>query len=155
MDIPLNSQWGPALWTILHSSAERWGSKSLHRLPHEETRIWSTLLQSLRYSLPCPQCKKHYQAYYTGHPLSVFTKEDIRGWIYQLHCEVNRRNGKPDGMTVEQCAEAYSAPFSFSHHSAIVTQHMRAALRKGWVTREDMFRTLRYMEEMKRFYDFF
>ena len=142
MESPQNNIWGPHLWTILHSLAERKKNSS------EETRLWTGLLSSLRYSLPCPQCKKHYSDYYTAHPVS-----DIRTWLYNLHNEVNGRTGK-EGIAIDQLSD-YSKPFHFTYHYSIVHTHMMFALRIGWCNHNDIKRTVRFLNEIKCFYDLF
>jgi hypothetical protein len=155
MDSPQNHIWGPRLWLILHSAAERIGGNQLKRLPQEESRIWSNLLSSLRYSLPCPQCKKHYTSYYGSVPLNTFNREFIRNWLYVLHCQVNDRTEKPNTVSIDKIPEIYGQPFHFSQHFSIVSQEMMKALRLGWSSRDDIQRTVRHFEELKRFYDFF
>lgn len=150
-----NAIWGPALWTILHSSAERFGTKALHRLPQEEFRIWSHLLQSLRYSLPCPHCKKHYQSYITHHPFSARNKDEARLWLYRLHESVNQRLQKNNTLSLTEVEEKYSSPFCFSEHMSRIIQQVRAAVQHGWCLHTDMMNLYRALEEMKRFYDFF
>ena len=153
MESPQNAVWGPPLWLILHSAAERFGTKP--HMAKEEIRIWSGLLSSLRYSLPCPLCKKHYSLFYTSHPIHLFTKGTLRKWLYFLHSQVNQRHQKLDAFTLEQIPEVYGEPFHFTKEYHIVTIHMGHAVRLGWSTREDIVRTARFFEEMKRFYDFF
>ena len=155
MQTPQNSIWGPELWTVLHSSAERIGSKSLSRLPGEELRIWSTLLSSLRYSLPCPQCKKHYTDYFSSHPMPQWNKDTMRRWLFELHQRVNEKNGKDNTFTIEQVEERYSQPFHFTGHVGTVRAQMMAGIHLKWVERTDIQRTIRILEELKRFYDFF
>lgn len=155
METPQNGIWGPALWMILHSTAERIGSKQLNRLPQEEIRIWTGLLGSMKFSLPCPQCKKHYTHYFNTHPLSDFSIQSVRQWLYMLHSQVNERTCKTNDMTIEDVAEYYSKPFQFTKYYAIVAKQMTASLRFTISSREDVQRTLRYLEEMLRFYDFF
>jgi hypothetical protein len=155
MESPQTHQWGPALWMILHSSVERIGSKSTKLLEHEETRLWTGLLSSLRYSLPCPQCKKHYQDYLQRHPIISVSQSFLRYWLFQLHQEVNQRNNKIVNITIENIPEIYGKPFHFSHHASIFQTHMRFGLFHNWVSRNDIQRTIRFLEEMRRFYDFF
>lgn len=166
MDTVQNQVWGPALWLLLHSSAERIGIASLKRLPHEESRLWSQLLQSLRFSLPCPQCKRHYQLFFSAHPPpipsasaapSLLRRDEIRTWLYRLHTAVNDRMGKggAHGLSLSEVEERYSQPFCFSAQLQTVAHHMRASIQRGGCRREDVVQTLRYAEEMKRFYDFF
>jgi hypothetical protein len=153
MDSPQNHIWGPHLWQILHSSTERITQPHLN--PTEESRIWSNLLSSLRYSLPCPQCKKHYTAYYTSTPITAVNRNFIRNWLFNLHCQVNDRTGKPNTITIDKIPEIYSQPFHFSAHFSIVNEQMLKAMRLGWMSRLDSMRTLRFLQEIKQYYDFF
>lgn len=155
MELVQNAIWGPALWMILHSSAERILSKQMKRLPQEEIRIWTGLLSSMKFSLPCPQCKKHYTLYFNTHPLPDFSIQSVRQWLYMLHSQVNERTGKANELTIEDIADHYGKPFQFTKYYAIIKKQMTASLRFGISSREDIQRTLRYMEEMMRFYDFF
>ena len=150
---PSNGIWGPALWKILHSACEQIGSQQHKKLPQEESRIWIGLLQSLRYSLPCPQCKKHYTAYWNAHPIRSLTKENIRTWLFQLHNEVNQRTGK-ESFPIEKYTE-YEPLFHFTEYFTLVQQHMTLAIRQGTCSHTDIQRTIRFLIEMKCFYDFF
>jgi len=155
MESPQNQIWGPALWQLLHFSAERIGTLSLHRLPQEESRIWLGLLGSFRYSLPCPLCKKHYSSYFSSANLASFTKENIRKWLFDLHERVNAHTNKPYTITLEHIPEIYGEPFQFTKYSAVVIKHMTLAIQRGWCTHADIQRTTRALEELRRFYDFF
>jgi hypothetical protein len=154
MNAPQNQEWGPNLWIILHSAAERIGGSQI-KLPQEELRIWAGLLSSLRHSLPCPICKKHFTTYFLSTPIKTFNSEFIRIWLYNLHCQVNDRTEKGNTITIEQIPEIYSKPFNFSTHFRIVIDHMNRALRLGWSSRDDIQKSIRFFEELKRFYDFF
>jgi len=155
MESPQNHLWGPALWTLLHSSAERIGSQLLKRLPQEESRIWTNVLSSLRYSLPCPLCKKHFTAYFSSHPLLPIERDAVRAWLFQLHERVNQQTSKPLTITIDTLPELYGIPFQYTVYSKTVSNHMLLAVRKGICSREDVQRTIRFMEELRRFYDFF
>jgi len=154
MDAPQNHIWGPNLWMILHSAAERIGTSHI-KLPQEELRIWTGLLSSLRHSLPCPVCKKHFTAYFSSTPVKTFNREFIRNWLYNLHCQVNDRTEKDNTITIEQIPEIYSKPFNFSAHFRVVAEQMNRALRLAWSSRDDIQKSFRFFEELKRFYDFF
>jgi hypothetical protein len=127
----------------------------MKRLPQEEARIWTTLLSSLRFSLPCPLCKKHYTAYFTSKPIRTVNRDFIRQWLYDLHSQVNAQTDKPNNISLEQVSERYSQLFNFTHHYGIIMEQMMRALRLGWSSREDIQRTQRAFLELKRFYDFF
>lgn len=155
MDSPQSHIWGPNLWMILHYSAERIGIPQHNRMPHEETRLWKGLLTSLQYTLPCPICKKHYTSYLHLNPIIHINKEFIRNWIYNLHSDINYRIGKPQSITINTIPEIYNKPFNFSSMFSIVNEQMLKAMRLGWITRDNTIKTIRFLQEIKRFYDFF
>lgn len=124
-------------------------------LQFDEIRIWSGLLASLRYSLPCPVCKKHFSDYYAAHPISDYTRPAVRKWVFDLHQQVNDRHGKVYPSTIEQLPEIYGKPFHFSKYTNVVLQHMKLAVFHRWCDRNDVQRTTRCLEEMKRLYDLF
>ena len=150
---PQNSIWGPSLWLILHSACERIGSQHLNRLPLEEARIWFGLLNSLRYSLPCPQCKKHYTIYSNQTPIMQVTKDIVRRWLFNLHDQVNQRNQK-ESIPYDSIVSQYEVPFNFTEHFKNVSDHMALAVRRGVCIHNDVQRTIRFFTEMKCFYDF-
>ena len=140
-----NQIWGPHLWIILHSLAEKIKNTS------EEKRLWAGLLSSLRWSLPCPQCKKHYTEYYAANIIKSPTQ--IRIWLYNLHSQINDRLGK-ENITIEQLSELYNKPFNFTYHYSFVSNQMMNAIRLGG-NRDDIQRTFRFLHEIKCFYDLF
>jgi hypothetical protein len=79
----------------------------------------------------------------------------IRNWLFNLHCQVNDRTGKPNTITIDKIPEIYSKPFNFTAHFTVINQEMTKALRLGWGSRDDIQRTIRCLQEIKRFYDFF
>lgn len=140
---------------ILHSSAERMGQGTSKMQQYDEIRIWSGLLSSLRYSLPCPACKKHFNEYYDSHPLSEYTRPVLRRWLFDLHQQVNSRTNKASPYTIEDLPAIYGNPYHFSKHAGVVQHHMKLAVFHKWCDRNDVQRTVRFLEEMKRLYELF
>ncbi len=163
MDAPQNNEWGPEMWKILHGLSEKIGNypQVSHRYitnaeSNEEKRLWTILLTSLRLSLPCPLCRKHYTEYINHQSPNRFLhldnipKEEIRKWLFNLHNSINEKNQKPF-IPIENITELYrNINFSYSLH--IVVEHMRRGLTKQWVTRDDIGRTIRVLKEMFAFY---
>ena len=154
MDSPQNTIWGPHLWTLLHSANEKIGHPHT-RLANEETRLWTNLFTSLRYALPCPLCKKHYNIYYASHPITVITRDSVRTWLYNLHNDINTRLGKDVQITIDKLPEIYSTPINYTYHLNTISQEMNKAIRLDWCSREDIQRAIRFLQEIRRFYDFF
>jgi hypothetical protein len=80
------------------------------------------------------------------------TRENLRRWLYNIHSEVNQRLEKVS-PTMEEVVAMYERPFYFTEFYTIVHDHMIAAVRRGWSTRNDVERTLRLLKEMQCFYD--
>ncbi len=140
---------------ILHSTVERMGQSHAKVLQYDEVRIWTGLLSSLRYSLPCPACKKHYSDYYAAHPILEYTRTFLRHWLFELHQQVNRHTNKIGTYTIEDLPAIYGRPYHFSRHLGIVQHHMKLAIFHKRCAREDVQRTVRFLEEMRRLYDQF
>jgi hypothetical protein len=155
MDQPHTTIWGPALWNILHYSAERIGNIVHNRMPQEETRLWTGLLSSLQYSIPCPLCKKHYTAYINSNKIDTISKTNIRIWLFDLHTYVNSRIGKTQTIAIENVPIIYGTPFNYTAYFNIINDQMLKALRLSWIVRNDYQRTIRFLEEIRRYYDFF
>lgn len=153
MESPKTTIWGPSLWMILHSAAERIGTQYFKRIPQEESRIWLGLLRSLQFTLPCPQCKKHYSTYLLKHPILSFTKEYIREWLFELHNNVNKDTNKENVITLEQLEKIYSQPIDYKNHMNTINFQMSYAVRIGWSSYEDTVRTRRFFKEMHMFYN--
>jgi hypothetical protein len=77
----------------------------------------------------------------------------VRSWLYHLHEQVNQRLGQP--AFAEDMEAVYQIPFCFSTYSTVFVEHMRRGIRHGTVKQADMVRTVRCLEELKRYYDHF
>ena len=86
------SVWGSLLWRAIHTAIERAPSAA------------SAIASALTTSLPCPDCDKHYNQWYSSHPLN---EANPRAWFTDLHNNVNQRTGKPV-WTPEQVTTEYS-----------------------------------------------
>ena len=98
-DYPANADWGPILWNILHSFAEKAGKAAL---PPDEVREWSKFIKATGEVLPCDKCRAHYAEYTRANPLTQIAsipydqlKTFIKTWFWQLHNDVNTSLGKP------------------------------------------------------------
>lgn len=92
-----NSEWGPPLWRILHTLAERVGKQSVLMLAQDETRAWIGLLQHVEGIMPCQMCRGHYRAWRTRRSLEgLYGGSDAsREWVWALHEQVNEQRGVP------------------------------------------------------------
>lgn len=91
------AEWGPHLWTVLHTMAEQAGK---YVLQMDEIRAWIHVLRLTEGILPCAMCRAHYKKWRLSHPLEEFLiyrgedfREKLREWIWGLHDSVNRDRG--------------------------------------------------------------
>jgi hypothetical protein len=96
-----NSEWGPPLWRILHTLAERVGRQGIPLLAMDEIRAWASLLRTTEGIMPCPLCRTHYRAWKHTHPLEESAGSALapltRRWLWELHDQVNRQRGVEGG----------------------------------------------------------
>ena len=74
------SLWGPSLWRALHTASLIASAAAM-----------AAIAKALTNSLPCPECRRHYQAWLAGHPVEGVS--DMVSWFLDLHNDINRRNG--------------------------------------------------------------
>jgi hypothetical protein len=95
------SEWGPHLWKVLHTLAEKGGTSVL---VEDEVRTWINVLRLTEGVLPCAMCRAHYKAWRRSHPLEEFLgqrgeyfQNSLRSWLWELHNSVNiQREVAPD-----------------------------------------------------------
>jgi hypothetical protein len=108
-----NDRWGPPLWRLLHTLAERLGRQTIRLLETDERRAWVALLRAVQMVMPCAKCRAHYKAWRTSHPTERFMtsydlRADAREWLWALHEEVNREKGIT-GPTLEEISTLYGS----------------------------------------------
>ena len=117
-------EWGPLLWTVMHSLAEIGGSAIADA-------DWTELFVSLQTSLPCPDCTAHYTAWLAAHPPPTTGIAAARMWLLDLHNDVNVRKGVAT-WTEAQLPAAYGG----ANKTTLTTQveGLRALIGVGAVT---------------------
>lgn len=108
-----NDQWGPPLWRILHTLAERLGRQTIKLLETDERRAWVALLRAVQMVMPCAKCRAHFKAWRSSHSVERFItsydlRADAREWLWSLHEEVNREKGVA-GPALEELPGLYGS----------------------------------------------
>ena len=118
-------EWGPLLWTVMHSLAEIGGGAPI------VADDWTELFVALQTSIPCPDCTVHYMAWLAAHPPPTTGTADARIWLLDLHNDVNQRKGVAV-WTEAQLAAAYGS----ANKTTLTTQveGLRALIGAGAVT---------------------
>lgn len=109
-----NSEWGPLLWRILHTCAEKLGRQTVPSLHADEQRAWIQLLRVTEGIMPCALCRKHYGGWKKRRPLEALQsgnretfREAARRWLWDLHEDVNARREVVGGVAWEALEEMY------------------------------------------------
>jgi hypothetical protein len=158
MDAPQTQIWGPALWRILHSLTEKSEMYKTKIQQADEQRIWFNLLSSLKFSLPCPVCKSHFSEYIQKHPLVLLLaspigiKERVREWLYNLHSRVNALNSKYVTINIEDLPNLYSNYTNYDEDLRTVNEQMKRGMSLRWVIRDDIQRSLKFIQELRALY---
>ena len=99
-EYPQNEEWGPLLWLLLHTFAEKAGKQESLITRGDEIRAWPSFFKELPSVVPCPYCKEHLQDYIKTNPFQLPIeyyqwRVYIPHYFYMLHESVNARLGKP------------------------------------------------------------
>jgi len=129
-------KWGPPLWRILHTYAERLGQYSSGILLQDERRAWINFIRSVEATLPCVKCRDHFRRWRREHPVedaNLYVGDSLRSWarewLFNLHNEVNTENGKPC-PTLEEIIDLYKARTKYEQSDDIRTlyEHFQQAI---------------------------
>lgn len=99
---PDAAEWGPLLWTILHSLAEKSGRPISPMYAEDERRAWLQIFKLTGEIIPCHICKEHFQIYLKEHPVDhlkdisqLELHEYVVTWFWEVHNWVNMTLQKP------------------------------------------------------------
>ena len=98
MDLPTFSSigpeiWGRSFWEFLDAIIATYPRENPSAEQHAAVR---DLLQSLRYVLPCPTCRKHYNDFVQTHPLdqALASRRSLLEFYFTLKKDIAIRTGK-------------------------------------------------------------
>lgn len=112
--IPQNEQWGPLLWTVLHSFAERLGKQPHPSILEDQRREFLLFLHYVGDTMPCKKCREHYAAWRKLHPLDGLPKSKdffpaVKQWLFDLHSHVNESRGIPNTFLLTDLSARYDS----------------------------------------------
>lgn len=137
-----NSEWGPVLWRVLHTLAERVGRQVIPVLKTDEVRLWMRLLQHTEAIMPCSICRAHYGDWKKGHPLAIVSQdygllqERSRKWLWDLHNHVNTQKGvEGEVIPLEQLSSIYGtrAAADLQKDIDILTEVFKRSMLEGLI----------------------
>ena len=136
--------WGPKFWSVLHRLAECSGI-STSILSNDEADAWTTILKVQGLVMPCELCKQHYTEWKLHHRIpnlrllsSLERKEFLRGWLWECHEAINKRNEKV-GISKEDLETVYTKQNIHTDISSIQDM-FSICLERSLLKREDIHR---------------
>jgi hypothetical protein len=155
---PQTTIWGPALWFILHTAAERVGRNSLAPLQIDEVRELELFVRNFPQSLPCPTCQKHSSEYLHAYPINWSKLRGeagtpiIRRWFFDFHNHVNGvKNPSSPLFSYENIEPKYSIITNISEQTEIVFEQLQLAIGHNWVKHESAQRFRRHLLSLRGF----
>ena len=86
------SQWGPPVWELLHTMAEKINESCF---PDISTQLFQIVSQICK-NLPCPECASHAGDFLKTVKIhTIQTKQDFRMMLWVFHNKVNEKKRKP------------------------------------------------------------
>jgi len=86
------SQWGPPIWALFHTMAEKIKEDKFPDLSGELIQF----IIKISTTLPCPDCSKHATDFFSKIKISMIkTKQDLKNVLFIFHDSVNHRKSKP------------------------------------------------------------
>lgn len=159
MDAPQVAIWGPCLWRLFHSLAEKSGKRNYHLYDYEEERCWLNLFNSMKRAMPCPNCRQHYKQYLDANKIQpVFSVKgeerrlQLRTWLWQFHNHVRSSKGQDLFVNLDSIEEMYGTYTreQYMEDVRILHEEIRKGMFLRWLVREEMVRALRSLEELWR-----
>jgi hypothetical protein len=76
--------------------------------PSQKEQYWMRMFfQSVAQTLPCAECREHFQTLLDQHPPEVQNSCALQQWLFWIHNAVNHRLGKPQ-FTTDQYQRKYA-----------------------------------------------
>ena len=83
----MTNQWGPPIWTLFHTLAEK--IKDEHYMTIAPKLV--EFIKRICALLPCPDCQDHASKYWRVTSYSLTSKDKLREFLFNFHNAVNER----------------------------------------------------------------
>ena len=84
--------WGPIFWSTLHIASLGYSDEPTERQKKNMIAFYESMVDVL----PCPICRKHYEANLEEMPVkdAANSRMDLIHWVFTMHNRVNAQLGK-------------------------------------------------------------
>lgn len=143
--------WGPSMWRILHTLAERLGKQTTAIQIQDEQRAWINFLRCVENVIPCKRCKAHYRDWSLKNRIDAAVHRiSARNWLWKLHTEVNK-DRQVEGVPVDEMEGLYGnrSQADLSKDVEECLQHLLNAVQRAHIVSESL-RTFRHRLSLLR-----
>jgi hypothetical protein len=154
--ITTKKDWGPHLWKIFHSIAERIGNQKVEMLAADELREFVHMLSLVDKIMPCSLCATHFREWSSKHPIRAFSnlrgatlKDAARKWFFDLHEEVNKRNEVVTAITIEVLPDIYKQTNIREEWNTFLTK-IKANAEMGMISQKDLTEFSRHLGALRK-----
>lgn len=107
--------WGSQAWHFIHMVALSYP----HQPTEEDRKQYLHFFESLKYTLPCPTCARHYTEKFAQNPPNLNSKDELFQWTVDIHNSVNSDNGKKQITYADALAKTIRN--AEQHHFKVLT----------------------------------
>lgn len=151
------AEWGPTLWSYLHTLAERIGTSGSPIVDTDQANYMELILEHLPHILPCNECQQHAIEYVAAHPIPNLKglyrdalRTPVREWLFAFHQDVRQRKEQPILIThPEECASLYRDRLISKADYNRFIQTVTAAIRQGWIRIDHWKKWYSHSEKMR------
>ena len=157
MTIISRETWGPALWTILHTMAQKSGTIENPIITEDEAHAWTGVFKTLHNIMPCQKCSQHFRQYVNKKQISSLfiakgyrRKDWLQEFFWELHNEVNGENQKE--IFAKEGLEKYENSPEFRDAWDLIKKMTTTGVAQNQLKLLDVKASMRFLETIKRLY---
>jgi hypothetical protein len=149
------TQWGPALWSVLHILAAHIGGQEMDV---DQARDFDVIISLLPQVLPCAACQAHSKAYIAANPFEAIKNTKVAGdlaryvqtWLLTFHNAVRTQNGQSiDITTLEQLTALYAAEKIQQCQLTVITMNALYGIRNRLIKNDTWKRWFTVLNRLK------
>jgi hypothetical protein len=91
-----NMAWGPPIWKLFHTLAEKVNEEKYLSVAHELVGF----IRRICSLLPCPDCQNHAIKYWSTTKYNLTSKEGLKTFLFNFHNDVNKRKNRSQESSI-------------------------------------------------------
>ena len=149
--------WGPSLWYVMHTLANKSGNQTSYILQLDEINIWINIIKTLHNIMPCALCASHYKEWILKtnlRKLHEYKGLQLQEWLqnfwYVFHNNVNTKTNKPE--FIKDGLLGYTAATEFNNAWDLLKRMTAYGIQHNQLNLMAVKTTMKHLEVLKRLY---